>query len=109
MKLLGTSWEYFLQYKQLYASATGRYMYVQERQQRISQGTSPLRPTVQTAAVADGPSKWHDAVLVPRFDLCARLIYATASGICAPAIRTLDSLVQCTSRELVLRVRRSRK
>lgn len=46
----GTSWEYFRQYKQLYASATGRYMDRTDSREIL---------------------KWHDAVLVPRFKLQA--------------------------------------
>ncbi|KAK3935373.1 hypothetical protein QBC46DRAFT_453549 [Diplogelasinospora grovesii] len=46
----GTSWEYFRQYKQLYARKAGRYMDLNDSKE------------VQ---------KWHDAVLIPKYDLQA--------------------------------------
>ncbi|KAK3940940.1 FluG domain-containing protein [Diplogelasinospora grovesii] len=48
IKSWGTSWEYFRQYKQLCASATGRYMDRNDSREVL---------------------KWHDAVLVALFDL----------------------------------------
>ncbi|KAK3943772.1 hypothetical protein QBC46DRAFT_253333, partial [Diplogelasinospora grovesii] len=50
IKSWGTSWEYFRQYKQLYASVTGRYMDRNNSREVL---------------------KWHDATLVPRFNLQA--------------------------------------
>ncbi|KAK3933883.1 FluG domain-containing protein [Diplogelasinospora grovesii] len=50
IKSWGTSWEYFRQYKQLYASVTGCYMDRNDSREVL---------------------KWHDATLVPLFDLQA--------------------------------------
>ncbi|KAF3763489.1 hypothetical protein M406DRAFT_352374 [Cryphonectria parasitica EP155] len=50
IKSWGTSWEYFRQYKQLYASVTGQYMDRNDSKEIL---------------------KWHDAVLVHRFGLVA--------------------------------------
>ncbi|RYP48545.1 hypothetical protein DL768_005584 [Monosporascus sp. mg162] len=50
IKSWGISWEYFRQYKQLYASVTGRYMHRNDSREVL---------------------KWHDATLVPLFDLQA--------------------------------------
>ncbi|KAK4148342.1 hypothetical protein C8A00DRAFT_19818, partial [Chaetomidium leptoderma] len=44
----GTSWEYFRQYKQLYAGVAGRYMDINDSKE---------------------VKKWHDAILVPRYKL----------------------------------------
>ena len=68
IKSWSTSWEYFRQYKQLYASVTGRYM-TGTTAEKSSRYVSSRLPC--TAVVANGAPKWHDVVLVPRFDLQA--------------------------------------
>ncbi|KAK3682380.1 FluG domain-containing protein [Podospora appendiculata] len=54
IKSWGTSWQYFRLYKQLYASVTGR-IHGHERQQRSQK--------------ANAPCKWHDAILVPKYNI----------------------------------------
>ncbi|KAK7959755.1 uncharacterized protein PG986_004609 [Apiospora aurea] len=48
IKSLGTSWEYYRQYKQLYASVNGRHINTNDNKEIL---------------------KWHDATLVPHFKL----------------------------------------
>ncbi|KAK7967629.1 FluG domain-containing protein [Apiospora aurea] len=48
IKSLGTSWEYYRQYKQLYASVNGRHIDTNDNKEIL---------------------KWHDATLVPHFKL----------------------------------------
>lgn len=66
-KSWGTSWDYFRQYKQLYASVTGHYM-----DRNDSREITKAR--CYTSSVATGteyPIQWHDAVLVHGFGLGA--------------------------------------
>lgn len=65
IKSWGTSWEYFRQYKQLYTSVTGLLMDRNDSKE-IKKVRLPLPPT---NVVANAPYKWHDAILVPKYNL----------------------------------------
>ncbi|KAK3905564.1 hypothetical protein C8A05DRAFT_30629 [Staphylotrichum tortipilum] len=61
----GTSWQYFRQYKQLYASVTGRYMDTNDSKEI---------------------KKWHDAILVARYNL-------RASNMLGKDVANVDTLL----------------
>lgn len=67
IKSWGTSWEYFRQYKQLYASVTGQYMDRNDSKEILK--VRYYTPSVMTGT--DCPIQWQDAVLVHRFGLVA--------------------------------------
>ena len=66
IKSWGSSWEYFRQYKQLYASVARAAIWTETTVEKFTRCVSKLPPT---DIEANAPRKWHDATLVDRYRL----------------------------------------